>query len=146
MVKEMTDKADAIHDELETILTGMGLTVQRDRDLPPNAEDGSFPYAVLWTGDEVLAPDGTTTKQTWDRRWQTSPAVEIFLQNRADPSVLRPQSSTLWRQFWQGLRGSEIPKLFAPAVYPDIRKSIDPMPQRPDILVLSIEMSFTFDR
>ena len=140
------DKAQLIHDEIQAVLEGMGLTVEIDRDMPPNAERPGFQSASMWTGDEDIATDQTTTRLTWDRRWTVRPVVEIYLQNREDPQALRPLLSSLWSQFLDGIRASKIEKIMARDTFPDIKKMIDPVQQRPDILIMSIEMAFTFDR
>lgn len=142
------DKAELIHQELEAVLTAAvaGIPIHRDRDLAPNAENESMPQAVLWSGDEELVIDQTATKPTWDRRWAVTPAIEIYLQDRQNPANLRAQANQIWGAFWQALRASGIQKLLAPSVFPEVRKSIDPVPKRRDLLVLQIEFVFTFDR
>ena len=143
------DRAEEIMQELKAVCESLGLPVEVDRRFPVTADPQSegapddMPLIVLRTGAEDA--DEPNFK-AWDFRWQMSPFVIFFLQDRDDPDALRGQANALWLNFLSGLKASRVPQLLTRNTAPVLSRDIQPMAGRPDVVMMVVSMELSFER
>lgn len=143
------DRAEEIMQEIFGVCNQMGLPVEIDRRYPVTADaqyEGApddMPLIVLRTGTEEA--DEPNFK-AWDFRWQMSPYVIFFLQDREGPDDLRGQANALWLSFLSGLKSSNLTKLLTRNTAPVLSRDLQPMAGRPDVLMMVVSMNLSFER
>lgn len=143
------DRAEEIMQELLSVCNQAGLPVEIDRRYPVTADPQSegapddMPMIVLRTGTED--PDEPNFK-AWDFRWTMSPYVIFFLQDRVDPDALRGQANALWLSFLAGLKSSRLTQLLTRNTAPVVSRDIQPMAGRPDVLMMVVSLTLSFER
>lgn len=143
------DKAQRILDEIERIANTLGPAVEVDRGVDVHADGRSdFPLIVMRTGEEETAPTDDLPFQLWDKRWAIRPSIEVYLKDR-DKSALRTEAGRIWSEFREGIRDgilSTDKRLLVQSELPMLKRAVDPAEGRSDIVILTIEMAFVFDR
>jgi hypothetical protein len=144
----MPDRAEEIMTALVAIAETLGLRLEVDRAYPVMTDptgDGpaDMPMVVVRTGDEEM--DSPEAK-AWGRRWIMRPSLVVFLQNKDNPNALRSQAQALWLQIFAAVNASPIPGLITRSTPPVFSKDLQPMPGRPDVLMLIVRFELKFER
>jgi len=143
------DKAQKILDEVERIANTLGPAVEVDRGVNVHSDGRTdFPLIVLRTGEEETAPSDSTPFLKWDQRWVVRPALEVYLKDR-DKAALRAEASRIWSEFREAVRDGILTtdrRLLVQSELPGVKRTVDPAEGRSDIVVMTIEMEFVFDR